>query len=109
METERFKYRAGEEDLGAVALVLELAQAFERVNLPVIWAWTTHFSFSRKILRVLGAHFQHQRSAQFEECVIEPDHHDSLDRMKDGVACFCVLCCYKNEDRTPHRDELFFV
>ena len=35
MEMERFKYRAGEEDLGTVALVLDLAKAFERVILPV--------------------------------------------------------------------------
>ena len=37
MEMESFKYRAGEEDLGAVALVLDLAKAFERVSLPVVW------------------------------------------------------------------------
>ena len=35
---ERCKYRAGEEDLAAVALVLDLAKAFERVSLPVVWA-----------------------------------------------------------------------
>ena len=51
MEMERFKYRARKEDLGAVALVLDLAEAFERVSLPVVWAWATHFSFPRKILR----------------------------------------------------------
>ena len=33
MEMENFKYRAWEEDLGAVALVLDLAKAFERVSL----------------------------------------------------------------------------
>ena len=45
MKIERFKYRAGEEDQGAVALVLDLAKALERVSLPGVWAWT--------ILRVL--------------------------------------------------------
>ena len=50
-EMERFKYRAGEEQ-GAVALVLDLAMAFTRVSLSVVWAWATHFSFPRKILRV---------------------------------------------------------
>ena len=30
MEMERFKFRAGAEDQGAVALVLDLAKAFER-------------------------------------------------------------------------------
>ena len=58
MEMERFKYRAGE-DLGAVALVLDLAKAFERVSLPVVWAWATLFSFPRKILRVLCGYFEH--------------------------------------------------
>ena len=38
---------------GAVALVLDLAKAFERVNLLVVWTWAKHFSFPRKILRVL--------------------------------------------------------
>ena len=51
LEMVRFKYRAGEEELGAVALVLDLANAFERVSLPVVWAWATHLSFPRKILR----------------------------------------------------------
>ena len=30
-----------------------LAKAFERVSLPVVWAWATHFNLPRKILRVL--------------------------------------------------------
>ena len=38
LEMERIKYRAGEEDLEAVALVLDLAKAFEQVSLPVVWA-----------------------------------------------------------------------
>ena len=42
-----------EGEQGAVALVLDLAKALERVSLPVVWAWATHFSFPRKILRVL--------------------------------------------------------
>ena len=31
-----------------------------------------HFSFSRKILRVLCGYFEHQRRVQFERCVAEP-------------------------------------
>ena len=50
LEKEKFKYRAGEKDQGASALVLDLAKAFERVSLPVVWAWATHFRFPRKIL-----------------------------------------------------------
>ena len=52
MEMERFKYHAGEKVQGAVAVVLDLAKAFEPVSLPVFWAWATHFSFPRMILRV---------------------------------------------------------
>ena len=52
MEMERFFGRAKEEDQGAVALVVDLAKAFERDSLLVVWAWATHFSFPRKILRV---------------------------------------------------------
>ena len=40
---------------GAVALVLDLAKAFERVGLPVV------FSFPRKILRLLCGYFEYQR------------------------------------------------
>ena len=64
-----FKYRAGEEEVVAVALVQDLAKAFERVSLPVVW--TTHFSFQKKILRVLFGYVEHQRRVQFEGYVAE--------------------------------------
>ena len=38
MEMERFKHRAEEEDLGAVALVLDSVKVFERVSPPMVWA-----------------------------------------------------------------------
>ena len=69
MEMERFKYQAGEEVLGAVAVVMDLANANERISLLVVWTWATHFSFPRKMLRVLCGY---QRRMQFEECVAEP-------------------------------------
>ena len=72
MEMERFNGRAKAEDPGAVALVLDLAKASERVSLPVVWAWATYFSFARKILRVLCGYFEHQRLVQFEGCAAEP-------------------------------------
>ena len=53
MEMERFNGKAKEEDQGEVALVLDLAKAFERVSLLVVWAWATHFSFPTKILGAL--------------------------------------------------------
>ena len=49
MEMERFTGKAKAEDQGAVALVLNLAKAFERISLLVVWPWATHFSFPRKI------------------------------------------------------------
>ena len=52
-------------------MVLDLAKAFERVSLPVVWAWATHFSFPRKILRVLCGYFEHQRREKSEGCVAE--------------------------------------
>ena len=72
LEMERFNGKAKEEDQGALALVLDLAKALERVSLLVVWAWATHFSFPRKILRVLCGYFEHQRRVQFEGCVAEP-------------------------------------
>ena len=89
MEMERFKYRAEEEDLGAVALVLDLAKAFERVSFPVVWAWATHFSFPRKILRVLCGFFEHQRRVQFEGWVAKPV--TTITAMLPGSKCRCLL------------------
>ena len=67
LEMERYKNQAGGKDQ-----VLDLAKTSERVSLPVVWAWATHFSFPRKILRVLCGYFEHQRRVQFEGCVAEP-------------------------------------
>ena len=50
MEMERLDGKARGEDQGALALVLDLAKAFERVSLPVVWAWATHFSFPKEDL-----------------------------------------------------------
>ena len=60
------------EDQGALALVLDLAKALERVSFPVVWAWTTQLSFLRKISRVPCGYFEHQRRVEFEGCVAEP-------------------------------------
>ena len=89
MEMERFNGKAKEEYQGAVALVLDLAKAFERVSLPVVWAWATHFSFPRKILRVLCGYFEHQRMVQFEGCAAEPPRTITAScQGPNGVACF---------------------
>ena len=72
MDMARFDGKAKEGEEGTVALVLDLAKAFERVSFPVVWAWATHFSFTRKVLRVLCGYFEHQRQVQFEGCAAEP-------------------------------------
>ena len=64
LEMERIKYRAGEEDLGAVALVLDLAEGTSSGSVSlVVWAWATHFSFPRKILLVLCGYFEHREES----------------------------------------------
>ena len=50
MGMERFNGKAKEQDQGALALVLDLAKAFERVSFPVVWAWATHFCFTKNDL-----------------------------------------------------------
>ena len=77
MEMERFNGKAKEEDQGALALVVDLAKVFERVGLPVVWAWATHFRFPRKILRVLCGYFEHQRKSALRKMCggAAPDHH----------------------------------
>ena len=76
MAMVRINGKAKEEAQGAVAFVLDLAKAFERVS-RWSWAWATHFSFPRKILRVLCGYVEHQRRVQFEGCAAEPltNHH----------------------------------
>ena len=87
LEMQRFKYRAGEGDLGAVTLVLDLAKAFERISLPVVWAWSTHFS-ALWVLRAPEA-----------ECSLKdvwwsrPGPSRLSCQGQSGVACCCVLCC----------------
>ena len=89
LEMEKFKCQAGEKDQGAVALVLDLTKAFERVSLPVAWAWATHFDFPKKILRVLCGYFEHQRRVQFEGRVAEP--LQTITAMLPGSTWSCVL------------------
>ena len=96
MEMERFNGRVKAEDRGAVALVLDLAKAFERASLLVVWAWATHFSFPRKILRVLCGYFEHQRGASAVRRMrggAAPDHHGHLARVEVELFAFYVLFC----------------
>ena len=49
LKMEKFKCQAGEKDQGAIALVLDLAKAFERVSLPVAWIWSDALRFSQEV------------------------------------------------------------
>ena len=90
LEVEKSKYHAGERDQGAIALVLDLAKAFER------WAWATHFNFLRKILRVLCGYFEHQRRVQFESCVAEP--FQTITAILPGSRWSFLLLCIVLQD-----------
>ena len=52
---------AGGMGLGAITLVLDLANTCERAGPPLCWIWTTHFIFPRKILLVFCSYFEHRR------------------------------------------------
>ena len=97
VEMERFNGKAKEEDHGALALVLDLAMAFEHVSLPVVWAWATHFSFPRKILRVLCGYFEHAEASAVRRTRgrAAPDHYGHLARVKVELLSFayCATRC----------------
>ena len=61
-----------------------------------VWAWTTHFSFQRKLLRVLCGHFEHQRRAQFEKCVAEP--LQTITPFVFGSKWSCLVLCIVLQD-----------
>ena len=89
MEMKRLNGEAKEEDQGAVALVLDLAKAFGRVSLPGVWAWATHFSFPRKILRVLFAFISSTRGGYSSKDVRQSRYGPSQPSCQgpNGVAC----------------------
>ena len=82
--------RAGETNHGAITLVLDLAEASERVSRPVVYAWATHFNFSSKILRVLCGYFEHQRWVQFEGRVAEPLQTVAAILLGSDRSCLCT-------------------
>ena len=69
---KRFYCRAGEQNQGTSTLVLDSATALDRVSLPIVCAWATHFDFTRTMLRVLCGYFEHRRCVHVEGCVAEP-------------------------------------
>ena len=81
LEMESFKLQAGEEDPRAVALVLDLTRRSSESATLWVWAWATHFSFPRKILRVFCGYFEH-RAVRRMSSGAAPDHHGRLARVK---------------------------
>ena len=71
LEMDRFDHRAGDMDQGAITLVLDLAEAFERASLP-FGLVSDAFQGSQNGLLVLCGHFEHHRRVQCEGCVAGP-------------------------------------
>ena len=80
---------------GATALVLVLGKAFGRVSLPVVWAWTTHFKFPRKILRLPCGHFDGRMCGG-----ATPDQHGDSSEvwMELLIASHCAAGCVEGGD-----------
>ena len=97
--------KAKAEDQGALALVLDLANALERVSLPVVRAWATHFSFRRKILRVLCGCFEHHRRVQFEGCAAEP--LQTITAILPGSEWSCLLPCIVLQDALSEVTQIY--
>ena len=96
MEMERFNGRAKAEDRGAVALVLDLAKAFERVSLPVVWAWATHFSLQGRYCGCCAVLRAPEASAvRRMRGGAAPDHHGHLARVEVELLAFthCSAGC----------------
>ena len=91
MEAVKDFESAGERDQGAIA----------RVSLPFVWAWATHFDFTRHILRMLCGYSEHQRRVQVEGCVAEP-LHDSI-----GVEWSCSLLRIALQDASREVTQVY--
>ena len=71
-EMNRFYGKAKEEDQGALALVLDVAKAFERVSLPVVSALATHFRFQRRSCECCAGTSRTTGECSSKGCVAEP-------------------------------------
>ena len=48
LEMEKYSCRVEEMDKKAVTLVVDLANAFEKVPIKVVWQWATHFGSDKE-------------------------------------------------------------
>ena len=74
MEMERFNGNAKKEDQGSVAMVLDLAKAFGRVSVLVVWAWATR----RMCGRAAADHHGHPARVQVELLALRIVLQDAL-------------------------------
>ena len=53
-------------------LVLDLANVYKQVRLPVVWTRATHYNFPGGFCERLCGYFEHQRRVQFDGSAAEP-------------------------------------
>ena len=97
MVMEPFKYQAKEDGQGALALVLDLAKAFERVNLPVVWASAMYIIFPKEDLASAVRLFRasEERAVRRMCGGAATDHHGHLAKVKVELLAptNCVAGC----------------
>ena len=72
LEMESYDLKAGQEDKGAVSLVVDMAIAFEKVQLVVIQEWAMNVGFPQRVLSILCGDFAQVRRERFENNVSDP-------------------------------------
>ena len=102
MEMEGFNYLAGEKDEGVVALVVNLAKAFERVGLPVVRAWGDALQLSKE--DVAGA----VRVLRRLRGGAAPGYHGHLARVKVELlaSTYCVAGRIELGYKSSHAAEV---
>ena len=97
MEMERFNGIAKEEDQGAVALVLDLAKAFQRVSLPCGLGLGDAFQFPKKDLASALRLFRAPEESTVRRMCgrVATDHHGHPARVQVELLAFahCVAGC----------------
>ena len=92
MEMERFKYQTKKDDLGAVALVMDLAKALERVSLPVVWPGRrTSASHGRSCGCCVGTSSTRGEGSLKDVWRSRWGPSQLSCQGQSGVVCFCVL------------------
>ena len=61
LEMENNDLKAGQEDKGAAALVVDVGIAFEKVQLVVIQEWAMNVGIPQRVLGILCGHFAQVR------------------------------------------------